>query len=88
MNADVVLVRSIPDLTGVEMKRGKMPFDGRSRRRRPPMQLTERLVLTLTKEEKLRIEAKARELGISMTQYVVQRALEGTEPVAGSKNRQ
>ena len=43
------------------------------------MELSEGLVLTLTKEEKRRIEEKARELGVSMTYYVVERALEGTE---------
>ena len=75
MTLDVALLnkRGLPEIA-------KQRFTGGRRRRRGKMELTERLVLALTKEEKRRIEDKARELGVSMTYYAVQKLLEGTEP--------
>ena len=49
---------------------------GRSRRRRPAKILKDKVMVYLTHEEKRQIEESARELGVSLSQYMADRALD------------
>lgn len=58
------------------MTNTKLVSAGRSRRRRPAKILKDKVMVYLTHEEKRQIEESARELGVSLSQYMADRALD------------
>lgn len=63
------------------MKNHKLTSAGRSRRRRPAKILKEKVMVYLSPEEKRQIEDRARELGVSMSQFMADRALRDARQV-------
>lgn len=63
------------------MKNDKLTSAGRSRRRRPAKILKEKVMVYLSPEEKRQIEERARELGVSMSQFMADRALRDARQV-------
>ena len=54
---------------------------GRNRARRPRTGKSERMVINVSKEEKVRIERAAAKAGLSMARFIVERALRDADRV-------
>ena len=66
--------------TSIRMTKTKLRSGGRSRRHRPAKKLSEKIMVYLSLDEKRRIEEKEQELGVTLSQFMAERALEATAP--------